>query len=492
MGNKAIDKDYLIHQLHAFESQVIDKKIDTKVDKVQGKGLSTEDYTTAEKTKLSGIAAGAQVNTIESITMNGTLVAPDANKNVALTAASASDVSAIQAVIPSTATSSNKLATAADIPNVSNFISKSSTAGLVKNDGTIDTNSYATTSALNDKVSKSSTVGLLKNDGTVDTNSYATTSAVSGKADSTSAYLTTDTAETTLADGDSFPFYDASASAKRKTLWSNIKSVLKTYFDTLYKGINVHDAWSEVTSKPFNTVGDSLTTASNALKVNTTFSDASTRANIASGETIPTILGKIKKYFADLKTVAFTGSYSDLTGAPGVVSTSANGLVGKSSSGNYKYVYTTNATGVPGWRGVYDIPVMNFYEVMPIAGNGTYTITSSFNNSKFQMEIDLSDYIDVYEDSNVFLLRVRDSELCYHDMMLFNDVNGLDRIQDAEILFSWDNSYSCLNNTSGIGSIRCSYDDSNDKLIITVNFRQTIHASGSGSWSVTLYELERN
>lgn len=33
-----------------------------KVDKADGKGLSTNDYTTAEKTKLSGIAAGAQVN----------------------------------------------------------------------------------------------------------------------------------------------------------------------------------------------------------------------------------------------------------------------------------------------------------------------------------------------------------------------------------------------------------------------------------------------
>lgn len=36
--------------------------IDLKVDKVAGKGLSTEDYTTAEKTKLSGITPGAQVN----------------------------------------------------------------------------------------------------------------------------------------------------------------------------------------------------------------------------------------------------------------------------------------------------------------------------------------------------------------------------------------------------------------------------------------------
>ena len=37
-------------------------KINGKVDAVTGKGLSTEDYTTAEKNKLSGIEAGAQVN----------------------------------------------------------------------------------------------------------------------------------------------------------------------------------------------------------------------------------------------------------------------------------------------------------------------------------------------------------------------------------------------------------------------------------------------
>ena len=35
---------------------------DKKVDKISGKGLSTNDYTTAEKNKLSGIAAGAEVN----------------------------------------------------------------------------------------------------------------------------------------------------------------------------------------------------------------------------------------------------------------------------------------------------------------------------------------------------------------------------------------------------------------------------------------------
>lgn len=56
-----------------------------KVDKVTGKGLSTNDYTTTEKNKLAGIEEGADVNTIESISVNGTTITPDASKNVAIT-----------------------------------------------------------------------------------------------------------------------------------------------------------------------------------------------------------------------------------------------------------------------------------------------------------------------------------------------------------------------------------------------------------------------
>jgi len=44
----------------------------SKVDKVNGKGLSTNDYTTAEQTKLSGIAEGAEVNEISVIKVNNT------------------------------------------------------------------------------------------------------------------------------------------------------------------------------------------------------------------------------------------------------------------------------------------------------------------------------------------------------------------------------------------------------------------------------------
>ena len=59
----------------------VDDLSDTKVDKVQGKQLSTEDFTTAEKTKLSGIATGAQVNVIEDVKVNGTSL-PITNKSV--------------------------------------------------------------------------------------------------------------------------------------------------------------------------------------------------------------------------------------------------------------------------------------------------------------------------------------------------------------------------------------------------------------------------
>lgn len=45
----------------------VNTKLASKVDKITGKGLSTNDYTTTEKNKLAGIAAGAQVNTVTSV-----------------------------------------------------------------------------------------------------------------------------------------------------------------------------------------------------------------------------------------------------------------------------------------------------------------------------------------------------------------------------------------------------------------------------------------
>lgn len=56
--------------------QQIKGKLATKVDKEEGKQLSTNDYTTEDKSKLAGIASGAQANVIENVQLNGSSITP--------------------------------------------------------------------------------------------------------------------------------------------------------------------------------------------------------------------------------------------------------------------------------------------------------------------------------------------------------------------------------------------------------------------------------
>lgn len=61
--NKYLDYLYAglnhTHDDRYYTESEVDTKLSSKVDKVSGKGLSTEDYTTTEKTKLAGIETGA-------------------------------------------------------------------------------------------------------------------------------------------------------------------------------------------------------------------------------------------------------------------------------------------------------------------------------------------------------------------------------------------------------------------------------------------------
>ena len=101
-----------------------------------------------------------------------------------------------------------------------------------------------------------------------------------------------------------------------------------------------------------------------------TFTEASTRANIASGEKLSTLFGKIKKFFTDLKTVAFTGSYTDLSNKPTSMqnpnsltltmngsATNYNGSATASKSwyaptsgGTAGYNLISNGSGAPVWQ----------------------------------------------------------------------------------------------------------------------------------------------
>lgn len=68
---KFLDYDGLLY----FWQQV-KGKLNNKVDKEDGKQLSSNDYTTTEKNKLAGISSGAQANVIETVQLNGNSITP--------------------------------------------------------------------------------------------------------------------------------------------------------------------------------------------------------------------------------------------------------------------------------------------------------------------------------------------------------------------------------------------------------------------------------
>ena len=100
---KYLDENGLIY----YHSKV-KALLNNKVDKVSGKGLSTNDYTTTEKNKLSGIATGAEVNqnAFSNIAVGSTTIQADsktdtltltAGSNITLTPNATSDSIEIKA-----------------------------------------------------------------------------------------------------------------------------------------------------------------------------------------------------------------------------------------------------------------------------------------------------------------------------------------------------------------------------------------------------------
>ena len=78
---------------------------------------------------------------------------------------------------------------------------------------------------------------------------------------------------------------------------------------------------------------------------NQTFTQASTRANLVSGESFSTIFGKLMKWYADLKTVAFSGSYNDLSNQPTIPAAANNGQLTIQQNGTTKGTFTADQSG---------------------------------------------------------------------------------------------------------------------------------------------------
>lgn len=220
-----VDADGLLY----FKGK-IQAEIDAKVDKVDGKGLSSNDFTTAEKTKLAGIATGATANA----------VVDNLNSTSATDALSANQGKVLDGKIASLANSMEDLGY----------------GDMMK--ATYDSDS----------------------DGVVDN-----AAALDGHA---ASYFATQ---------------------------SDIADMVET-----------------------SDLQDYLTKTGNGSDVTVTFTAATSRANLGTGEKLSVLMGKLSKWFTDLKAVAFSGSYNDLTDKPSIP-TVTNDLT-NALKANYDAAYT--------------------------------------------------------------------------------------------------------------------------------------------------------
>lgn len=78
--------------------------------------------------------------------------------------------------------------------------------------------------------------------------------------------------------------------------------------------------------------------------VNVEFAEASSRQGLDSGESVKTLFGKLRKWLSDLKPVAFSGSYGDLSNKP-TIPTVNNGTLTIQKNGTTKVAFTANQAG---------------------------------------------------------------------------------------------------------------------------------------------------
>lgn len=169
------------------ENKAINSALGNKVDKVSGKGLSTEDYTTAEKTKLSNISAGAEVNqnSFSNVTVgNSTIAANSETDSLILQAGSdkvtiTADTSTKTITIDASGAVTGVKGNSESTYRIGNVNITKANIGLGNVDNTSDANkpiSTATQTALDTKANKTETVSTI----TYDTTNNKITKTING------------------------------------------------------------------------------------------------------------------------------------------------------------------------------------------------------------------------------------------------------------------------------------------------------------------------
>ena len=133
-----------------YTKEEADGLLNGKVDKVSGKGLSTNDYTTAEKNKLAGIATGANKTVVDS-DISTTSTNPVQSKAVGLKFQDVdSELSGINSVLNSTADEIATIVNKYGSKNLLNesLLTNSTSAGITRTNNGDGSITYSGTSTL--------------------------------------------------------------------------------------------------------------------------------------------------------------------------------------------------------------------------------------------------------------------------------------------------------------------------------------------------------
>ena len=130
--------------------------------------------------------------------------------------------------------------------------------------------------------------------------------------------------------------HESSASSMNSQIQDNKKAI-----DNHASNGDIHVTTENKTN--WNKVSEKLDKTGDASNVTTEFTTATTRSNLTTKEKLSISLGKISKWFSDLKTVAFSGSYNDLSNKPASLPASDVSAWAKAST---KPTYTKSEVGL--------------------------------------------------------------------------------------------------------------------------------------------------
>lgn len=289
MANKYLNQDGLLYLW-----QKIKGLLAGKVDKVEGMGLSSNDYTAADKAKLAAIEEGANKTIV-----NNTLTSTSTTEALAAAQGKVLDEK-IKAVEDSLGELGyGDMMKATYDANGDGIVDNADKLG-----GHLPTY-FATAAELQaaneeiaKKVEKVDGKGLSTND---------LTNELKGQYDAAYAHSQVDHAPAD-AERNAIVTVSVNGAAVGADANRNVNIVMPTKVSEFTNDAGYLTAHQDISGK--------LDVDGNGSDVTATFMAASAREVPVSGEKLSVIFGKIAKYLADLKSVAFSGSYNDLTNLP--------------------------------------------------------------------------------------------------------------------------------------------------------------------------------